>query len=265
MKQKIIRILRNFHLLAVTEQVRSLLQFIKSYRKIRNFKKINPNFILPPWGISYDAYAGLNPQDYLNLGIFHAKKITSFIKKYNYQDKLVVCDWGCGPMRVLRHLPDSIGAGHEFIGLDYNRKTIDWAKSSFPDISFKLNNLNPPLPLGDDSVDVIYCISVFTHLSEGVFRAYVDDIYRSLKKGGILIATLHGDRNSINLIKSELDQYNKGQFVVRDKVEEGKRIFASYHPQPFVRDAFSQFSVEEHDDSNDAWNFQQDWWVFKKL
>lgn len=98
-----------------------------------------------------------------------------------------------------------------------------------------------------------------------MFKAYVNDIYRSLKKGGILIATLHGDRNSIHLIKSELDQYNRGEFVVRDKVEEGKRIFASYHPKGFVKNAFSQFSIEEFDNSNDEWNFQQDWWVFKKL
>lgn len=220
---------------------------------------------MPPWDISYDAYAGLNPQDYLNLGIFHAKKISSFIKKHNTKKKLVICDWGCGPMRVLRHLPDVALGSHAFVGLDYNKKTIDWARSSFPHIEFKLNNLNPPLPLEDESVDVIYCISVFTHLSEALFKAYVSDIYRSLKKGGILIATLHGDRNSIHLIKSELDQYNRGEFVVRDKVEEGKRIFASYHPKGFVENAFSQFSVEEHDDSNDEWNFQQDWWVFKKL
>ena len=265
MKQKIIRLLRSLHLLGVAEQARSMVQFLMSYRKIQSFKREYPNFILPPWGISYDAYAGLNPQEYLKLGIFHAKKIASFVEKYNKKEKLVICDWGCGPMRVLRHLPDEFGNRHAFMGLDYNIKSIEWAKTSFTDIEFKLNNLHPPLPLNDESVDVIYCISVFTHLSEEVFKAYVKDIYRALKKGGILIATLHGDRNSVHLTKSELDQYHKGQFVVRDKVEEGKRIFASYHPQAFVRNAFNQFSVEEHDDSNDEWNFQQDWWVFKKL
>jgi SAM-dependent methyltransferase len=168
-------------------------------------------------------------------------------------------------MRVLRHLPEVIGYKHSFVGLDYNRETINWAKSSFPNIEFKLNNLHPPLPLEDGSVDVIYCISVFTHLSEEVFKAYVRDIYRALKKGGILIATLHGDRNSVRLLQAELEKYNKGQFVERGKVEEGKRIFASYHPQAFVKTVFSQFSVAEHDDSDDEWNFQQDWWVFKKL
>lgn len=265
MKQKIIRLLRNLHLLGFAEQVRSLALFLKSYRKIQTFKKLHPGFILPPWGISYDAYAGLNPQDYMNLGVFHAKKIASFLQKYSQKQKMVICDWGCGPMRVLRHLPEFVGKKHTFIGLDYNRETISWAKSSFPDIEFKLNNLNPPLPLEDSSVDVIYCISVFTHLSEDVFKAYVSDIYRALKKGGILIATLHGDRNSTRLLRAELEKYNKGEFVVRDKVEEGKRIFASYHPEAFVNVAFNQFFVEEHDDSDDEWNFQQDWWVFKKL
>lgn len=63
MKQKIIRLLRDLHLLGFAEQLRSLVQFVKSYRKIQSFNKAHPNFILPPWGISYDAYAGLNPED----------------------------------------------------------------------------------------------------------------------------------------------------------------------------------------------------------
>lgn len=124
MKQKIIRLLRNLHLLGIAEQVRSLIQFLRSYRKIQSFKREHPKFILPPWGISYDAYAGLNPQNYLNLGIFHAKKISSFIKKHNNKKNLVICDWGCGPMKVLRHLPDVEVGTHAFIGLDYNKKLL---------------------------------------------------------------------------------------------------------------------------------------------
>ena len=47
-------------------------------------KKIYTDFILPPWAIAYDAYAGLNPNDYLNLGVFHAKKIDFLVKKYKH-------------------------------------------------------------------------------------------------------------------------------------------------------------------------------------
>ena len=147
--------------------------------------------------------------------------------------------------------------------MDYNKKTIKWAKTYFQEIDLKLNDLYPPLPLKNTSVDVLYCISVFTHLSEDLFRAYVKDIYRSLKKGGIIIFTLHGDRNSKLLLSSELKQYKKGKFVVRDGVEEGKRIFASYHPKHFVLDAFKDFTLLKHDTKTECIEFQQDWWYLK--
>jgi trans-aconitate methyltransferase len=85
----------------------------------------------------------------------------------------MVCDWGCRPMRFLRHLSDIYGPTYLFIGLDYNKKTIEWAKTYFPEVDLNLNDLYPHLTLKNASVDVLYCISVFSHLSEDLFRAYV--------------------------------------------------------------------------------------------
>ena len=265
MKQKIIYLLRKFYLLSLARKIRMYIQFFRSYNELAKFKKMYTEFKLPPWSIAYDAYAGLNPNDYLNLGVFHAKKIAFLIKKYKYkQSKLTICDWGCGPMRVLRHLPLIIKKPSKFIGLDYNKETILWAAANFPNIEFHLNGLKPPLPLKDRSVDVIYAISVFTHLSESLFHAYVKDIHRALKKDGILIATLHGDKSSTHLLKNEMKDYKKGNFVARDKVKEGKRIYASYHPKLFVADAFKKFKILEHDESTNLNIFYQDWYVLKK-
>jgi hypothetical protein len=104
---------------------------LKSYTKIKVFSGIIPSFIFPPLGIAYDAYAGLDPDLYFHLGQFHANKISKYIKNFQRNKKLMV--WGCGPMRVLRHLPDIFGSTHSFIGLAYNKKTIKWAKTYFPD------------------------------------------------------------------------------------------------------------------------------------
>jgi SAM-dependent methyltransferase len=264
MKQGVIFLLRKLHLLSLAESLRSLIQLLQAYPRIRLFSKVNPDFILPPWDIAYDAYAGLDPDLYLDLGQFHANKISRFIKIFQKNKKSMVCDWGCGPMRVLRHLPRILGPTYSFVGLDYNKKTIQWAQTCFPKINFKLNDLHPPLPLKNDSLDILYCISVFTHLSEDLFRAYVKDIHRALKKEGLLIVTLHGDRNTNVLLKSELKQYKKGKFVVRGGVKEGKRIFASYHPKHFVLDAFKDFTLLKHDAKTERIEFQQDWWIFRK-
>ncbi len=265
MKQKIVLVLRNMHLLWMAEVLRSLIEFCKSYKLLREFKIQYPDFALPPWGVSYDAYGGLNPNDYLSLGVTHANKVSSLIKKnLGIKESLVICDWGCGPVRVLRHMPKILGKNHSYLGLDYNENTIKWASRTFPQIDFRLNKLTPPLPIEDNSLDVIYSISVFTHLSESLFEDYVNDIFRILKKDGILITTLHGDKNSNALLKDELEIYRNGKFVVRDKVEEGKRTFVSYHPKKFVIKAFNKFTLLDYDDSTDSSSFHQEWWVFKK-
>ena len=61
-----------------------------------------------------------------------------------------------------------------------------------------------------------------------------------------------------------MKDYKKGNFVARDKVKEGKRIYASYHPKLFVADAFKKFKILEHDESTNLNIFYQDWYVLKK-
>ena len=46
----------------------------------------------------------------------------------------------------------------------------------------------------DASIDVIYAISVFTHLSEAMHESWMAELRRVLKPDGILLATLHGNK-----------------------------------------------------------------------
>lgn len=266
MKQILILALRKYKLLHIAESFKSKYSYLMGRKKINKFKKEYPNFILPPWNISYDAYAGLDPYKYYELGFNHASIISQYVKNFvaPSSGQMVICDWGCGPMRVLRHLPLLIGQSNYYVGLDFNPDTVKWASANFQNIKFLNNNLSPPLPLESESVDVIYNISVFTHLSKEMFLAYVDELSRVLKKGGLLIATLHGDRNSKNLLPFELIRYKNGEFVARDNVKEGKRIFISYHPTDFVLNAFNSFEVLAHNQDTVSNDFMQDWWVFRK-
>lgn len=265
MKQQIVRFLRAFGLLPIAEKCRSHLVYRKQRTAIVEFEAKHPDFPLPPWDIAYDAFAGLIPQDYVDLGNAHASRLSGYINKHlDSKTPLTVADWGCGPARVLRRMPEALGSKHQFIGLDYNETTIAWDKATFPIIEFRKNALSPPLPLADDSVDALYCISVFTHLSEQLTKAYIADIFRVLKSGGILIATLHGDKNAQNLTPIEHAQYAAGTYVERGHVTEGKRIYVSYHPPSFVQSAFAKFEVLQNDKQNEFDNFNQEWWVFRK-
>ena len=49
----------------------------------------------------------------------------------------------------------------------------------------------PPLPLEDESFDLIWSISVFTHLTDNSLP-WLCELHRLLRPGGLLIATYMG-------------------------------------------------------------------------
>ena len=265
-KQVIVSILRLLRLLGLFEKLRSYIKFIESRFLIKKFyNQSNKDFILPPFNIAYDAYSNLDPFHYQKLGKKHAQFVSCLIKKHNIKTIKSIYEWGCGPMRVLRQLPNYFPNNNiKFYGSDYNKTSVVWASKNFPNFNISLNDLNPPLPYPDNHFDVIYCISVFTHLSETVSIKYIDDIYRILKKDGIFISTFHGDMNSKVLNQKEYSLYKTGNFIERGNVLEGSRIFASYHPDLFIKKNFSKFKILEKIKCTKKNMFEQDWWVFKK-
>jgi SAM-dependent methyltransferase len=100
-------------------------------------------------------------------------------------------DFGCGAARVLRHFAPRAGVA-EFYGCDIDRPTIAWNTASLsPPFQFFSNELAPPVPLSDGSLDLIWAMSVFTHMAES-WSAWLLELHRLLVPGGILIASFLG-------------------------------------------------------------------------
>jgi SAM-dependent methyltransferase len=75
-----------------------------------------------------------------------------------------VLDFGCGSGRVLRQfLPEA--ASGEFWGCDLHRPTIAWLDQNLsPPLHFYVND-GIPMPHPDGHFDLVYAISVFTHIT----------------------------------------------------------------------------------------------------
>ncbi len=123
---------------------------------------------------------------------------------------------------------------------DYDPATIRWCRANIASVDFSSNGLEPPLPQEAASLDAVYCISVFTHLSGEVQRAWARELARVLRPGGALIASFHGDATRSYLLASERRRYDRGQLVVRGSAPEGKRIFTAYQPPAFVQSLLSR-------------------------
>ncbi len=230
------------------------------------FQQAHPAFPTPPLELAYDAYAHIDLKSYHDLGRNHARYISELISAHGKATNPRVLEWGCGPARVLRHLPSFLPPDSEVHGTDYNPDTVSWCRTTLPQLNVVANQLEPPLPYPDDSFDAIYVLSVFTHLSEAMHHAWSVELTRLLKPGGILIVTTHGDRyRSVELLPDEQAVYDRGDLVVRGNVQEGKKWYAAFHPPSYVRQKlFPRLTECAHHPSPLANSLEQDVWVFRK-
>jgi SAM-dependent methyltransferase len=106
-----------------------------------------------------------------------------------------IVDWGCGCGRALRYLPMKLKAGQHLIGMDVDAEAIAWVRANYPDLTLFAIAEAPPTPLDDHSVDLIVSFSIFTHLPEGIADAWLAELARILKPGGLLITTVHGEKH----------------------------------------------------------------------
>jgi trans-aconitate methyltransferase len=130
---------------------------------------------------------------FLNSGNRNAQDIARLLKPHC--DPLSVrafLDWGCGCGRVTRHLLDVFpnAAAH---GTDIDHEAIEWLANAIPDGEFHSTGLMPPLPSETGRYDFVLASSVFTHLTADAQRAWLDELARVIRPGGILMATTHGD------------------------------------------------------------------------
>lgn len=114
-------------------------------------------------------------------------------------------------------------------------------------------------------MDIIYGISIFTHLSEEMHFVWFKELIRVLKKGGILFLTLHGDAFTNKLTTTEKREYNKGNLVIKGSSKDGHRTFAAFQPPSFVKKLVGNNQIVEHVKGNiiDG-KTEQDIWIIKK-
>lgn len=102
-----------------------------------------------------------------------------------------VMDFGCGCGRVLRHLRGALRPEQELIGVDVDGEAVAWVNANLAGVeAHQLGHL-PPAPIADDSIDLIVNHGVFTHLPEHVQNAWLSDLKRVLRPGGIAILSFH--------------------------------------------------------------------------
>jgi SAM-dependent methyltransferase len=262
---KISNILRKLKVLYFFDWLHFVSQKI-TFRKInKEFQQQHPDVQLPPDYLLYESFQ-LNYKKYYFDGMETAGWLADHLSKYLKLVNLNILDWGCGPGRIIRHLPDVTGQGCSFYGADYNPKTIEWCRSNLKGIAFVKNELKASLPFDANFFDVIYGLSVFTHLSEEKHTEWFVELYRILKSGGILFVTTQGRNFICKLTESEKVLFENGDIVVRGKVKEGHRTYSAFHPKDYMFRLFGKAEILAHieQEPGKGKGIPQDIWIVRK-
>jgi len=138
---------------------------------------------------------------------------------------LNVLDFGAGSGRVAIPLANLIKMAR-FCCVDVDREAIEYLAIELGEsCEASVNGYIPPLCFEDNSFDFIYSISVWSHMPEDLSMAWLKEMQRMVKPGGIVFITVAG--------KVVLDQFKKhvpGQWanVTIDAFNNDKFIYKEY-------------------------------------
>jgi ubiquinone/menaquinone biosynthesis C-methylase UbiE len=104
-----------------------------------------------------------------------------------------VLDFGCGVGRQLmpltRHFPNA-----RYYAVDVDPSSIEFIRKSYPGVAAEVNGFMPPLNFADNEMDLIYSVSTFSHFDLPTQSAWLKELFRITKPGGLVFPTIEGSR-----------------------------------------------------------------------
>ncbi len=135
-------------------------------------------------------------------------------------------DFGCGCGRVVRWWGDLPGEVH---GTDFHPGLVGWCNNNLPFGSYSVNEPEPPLAYADDSFDLVYALSVLTHLPVETQERWLEELARVSREW--VLVSVHGNPYRARLTDEESRAFDAGEVVVRWGVVPGTNLCTAFHPR----------------------------------
>ena len=106
-------------------------------------------------------------------------------------EESAVLDFGCGWGRITRFFLHDVAA-RNLVGIDAMPTAVELCGEIGAPWTVVLGPLVPPTTLEPESFDLVYAYSVFSHLAPATADAWIEELGRVLRPGGILVLTTRG-------------------------------------------------------------------------
>jgi SAM-dependent methyltransferase len=145
-----------------------------------------------------------------------------------------ILDFGCGCGRVARFWAGLTKT--RVCGTDYNPDLVAWCRDNLAFGEFSVNGLSGRLDYPDGRFDLVYSISVFTHLTEDLQRSWLDELIRVTAPGGHLYITVLGTQHRPKMSDAEWKRFTGGEMIVQWEGHPGTNICRVFHPEKYFRE-----------------------------
>ncbi|MCP4633038.1 MAG: class I SAM-dependent methyltransferase [candidate division Zixibacteria bacterium] len=162
------------------------------------------NSILPPKQFRFCGDEFQNDQYYLTSASKEAQRL---IDNFGLTKDSKVLDVGCGMGRLATGIINVLGDINCYNGIDVSPIAVEWCRLfigkghpnfDFVHLNFSNERYNPGgrtieekfrFPFEDDSYDIIYLYSVFSHMNKEDVAVYLKEFHRVLKPSGKIFLT----------------------------------------------------------------------------
>ena len=193
-----------------------------------------------------------NQQHYRSVGFDKYMRLEDALKKYtnkSYSDMERILDWGCGCGQVLRYLNKIENV--EVNGADIDGINIEWCKQNLGFANYFQVPLNPPTDFASGYFDLIFGISVLTHLREKDQTDWLAELSRISRQGAIVMISTHGNggvafRNELFDFQKMISWQEKGFLAIGvdsaiDSIDDNEYYTTSFQTDWYIREHWGKY------------------------
>ncbi len=227
---------------------RTYVKILCWYAGLQERRKIEQTGLasVPPTSLRYRVHGSPNLEGFLRMGKRCSEDIEAALQKVGKDLNSFgeVLDFGCGCGRTLIWFEDRAREARWY-GTDIDAGAISWCRDNLAFAEFGVNGALPPLEYAPGTFDLVYAISVFTHLDEDYQFRWLEELRRITRPGGVVLLTVSGRRVWRDLPDEQVaDIKKKGFRFVASNTAKG--IFPewyqnAYHTKDYVLDRYSKY------------------------
>jgi ubiquinone/menaquinone biosynthesis C-methylase UbiE len=213
----------------------------------RRISRSAPFAHVPPAALRFRVHGDVELKSFLETGRQCSRDIEESLRQVGRELSSFrrVLDFGCGCGRTLLWLMPSARQS-EFAGTDLDKQAISWCRRSLDAGTFTVNGELPPLPYPDNSFDLVYAVSVFTHLEEELQFRWLAELHRVASQGAFVVVTVRGRYFLRQLRERDLAVLHEAGFVFSRISNQFRDIFPAWyqtatHTEEYVRERYSEY------------------------